>query len=71
MAGKFELYTDKAGEFFNDYGGHNYVNFEGRFSRWNEEFDENPRTPESPTATAGIPTFPATRNRRSPPCCAR
>lgn len=32
--------TDQATEFFNDYGGHNYVNYEGRFSRWDDETDE-------------------------------
>ena len=32
--------TDRADQFFNDYGGHNYVNFEGRFSRWDDETDE-------------------------------
>ena len=32
--------TDKAASFFNDYGGHNYVNYEGRFSRWDEDFEE-------------------------------
>ena len=33
--------TDQAGEFFNDYGGHNYVNYEGRFSRWDEDLEES------------------------------
>lgn len=32
--------TDQAAEFFNDYGGHNYVNYEGRFSRWDEDLEE-------------------------------
>jgi hypothetical protein len=32
--------TDQADQFFNNYGGHNYVNYEGRFSRWDEDFDE-------------------------------
>ena len=32
--------TDQAGEFFNDYGGHNYFNYEGRFSRWDEDLEE-------------------------------
>ena len=32
--------TDQANEFFNDYGGHNYVNYEGRFSRWDDSIDE-------------------------------
>lgn len=32
--------TDQATEFFNDYGGHNYVNYEGRFSRWDDDLEE-------------------------------
>ncbi|MCP4192839.1 MAG: sugar-binding protein [Pirellulaceae bacterium] len=33
--------TDKRTEFFNDYGGHNYVNYEGRFSRWDDDLEES------------------------------
>ena len=32
--------TDQADQFFNDYGGHNYVNYEGRVSRWDEDFEQ-------------------------------
>lgn len=32
--------TDQSAEFFNDYGGHSYVNYEGRFSRWDEAAEE-------------------------------
>ena len=32
--------TDQADKFFNDVGGHNYVNYEGRFSRWDDDVNE-------------------------------
>ena len=32
--------TDNADSVLNAYGGHNYVNYEGRFSRWDEDLEQ-------------------------------
>ena len=32
--------TDQQDQPLNDFGGHHYVNYEGRFSRWDEDLEE-------------------------------
>ena len=35
-----EVYDNNTDNSMDLYGGHNYVSFEGRFSAWDEEFEE-------------------------------